>query len=294
MASARAKPPFATWNMHRPIPEILVTTKAPDWGFDFQEVRYGKRGSWDVMTPRLHIAALTTPARHHRGKTTKLFRSLAPSSSVAVPGQEIVGGWEGGMVGLHLIVTASQFERITGREFRKSLIHPYSFTSQSETNPQVVDVPQQLLGILADEAHNASPAGAVFAEQVVNAILQYLVGDGSALRGRASKSPPSTNKVVNKAIDYIRSRLCERTLLSEIADECGVSVQYLCRVFKSHTGCSPHRYIVRARVNHARALIQSSGQTLAEIAIESGFADQSQMSTAFRKVIGANPSSFRD
>jgi AraC family transcriptional regulator len=61
-------------------------------------------------------------------------------------------------------------------------------------------------------------------------------------------------------------------------------------VFTQAVGMSPHRYIVRMRLERAVALMLTRRSGLAEIAACTGFADQSHLSRWVRRVYGASPS----
>jgi len=54
---------------------------------------------------------------------------------------------------------------------------------------------------------------------------------------------------------------------------------YLLRVFRKQVGCPPHEYQTQVRIARARKLIRK-GHSIAEVALESGFFDQSHFSDA--------------
>ena len=55
------------------------------------------------------------------------------------------------------------------------------------------------------------------------------------------------------------------------------------RKFKSHVGLTPHRFLIQNRIRKAQHLLQGGLQT-ADVAIESGFCDQSHFIKCFKKV----------
>jgi AraC family transcriptional regulator len=61
-------------------------------------------------------------------------------------------------------------------------------------------------------------------------------------------------------------------------------------VFAQAVGVSPHRYIVRMRLERAVELMRARRSGLAEIAACTGFADQSHLSRWVRRVYGVSPS----
>ena len=57
-------------------------------------------------------------------------------------------------------------------------------------------------------------------------------------------------------------------------------------------GLAPHEYQVQLRVNRARALLES-GESAAQAALDSGFADQSHLNRHFRRILGLTPGAYR-
>jgi len=70
-------------------------------------------------------------------------------------------------------------------------------------------------------------------------------------------------------------------------------VFHFAREFKRTAGITPHRYILRKRVERAEALVGGSDLSLSEIAIASGFSDQSHLTRRFRQMLGATPKEVR-
>ena len=58
------------------------------------------------------------------------------------------------------------------------------------------------------------------------------------------------------------------------------------RVFKETFSCTPHQYIILQRIERAKSLMLMSKDTLAQIAMECGFVNQSHLSNLFRKIVG--------
>jgi AraC-like DNA-binding protein len=65
------------------------------------------------------------------------------------------------------------------------------------------------------------------------------------------------------------------------------------RTFKAAVGASPRQYITRRRIEMACSMMLSTRESLSEIAVASGFYDQSQLCKAFRKVLGVSPGCWR-
>ncbi len=81
--------------------------------------------------------------------------------------------------------------------------------------------------------------------------------------------------------------------LGAIAATVGVHPVHLARAFRRHFACSPGQWLRHRRAAHVRQLLVGTTLSLAEIAQRCGFADQSQMTKAFRAVFGAPPGRYR-
>ena len=81
--------------------------------------------------------------------------------------------------------------------------------------------------------------------------------------------------------------------LSELAQAVGVHPVTLARGFRKAFGCTVGAYLRRLRLARAAERLAETDASLAEIALEAGFADQSHFSNLFRRETGVSPSAFR-
>jgi AraC family transcriptional regulator len=73
-----------------------------------------------------------------------------------------------------------------------------------------------------------------------------------------------------------------------------LSAYNFARQFKRATGRPPHRYVLARRIERAQQLLQPDGDlSLAEVAADTGFSDQSQFSRQFKRITGITPRQFR-
>lgn len=90
-------------------------------------------------------------------------------------------------------------------------------------------------------------------------------------------------------LQYINHNLKEDLSIETLSARYYVSKYHLMRKFKQETGYTLHNYIVNKRLLMARTLI-SNGMPVTKAAQESGFAEYSTFSRAYRKQFKTNPS----
>jgi AraC family transcriptional regulator len=81
--------------------------------------------------------------------------------------------------------------------------------------------------------------------------------------------------------------------LAEVAREVGFSRFHLLRVFREETGETPHRYLIRRRMERACAELRGGGKPVTEIAAACGYRSTSQFSRAFHREVGVSSSAYR-
>jgi len=159
---------------------------------------------------------------------------------------------------------------------------------ERDTKDEIV---QHLMAALTLEIRAGNPSGPTFLETIVTALIQHALQTPVAV-SRAARRGGLTSPQLRLVLDMIETRLAERPSLIEFAAALDISTRYLCRAFRASTGISLHQFILRRRVDKARALIEAGWLPLCEVAITVGFVDHSQMSATFRKMLNATPSHF--
>jgi AraC-like DNA-binding protein len=91
----------------------------------------------------------------------------------------------------------------------------------------------------------------------------------------------------------MRESLHEEIPLSRLAEECGLSVRHFARGFRQSAGASPHRWLLKYRVEQAQRLLANRVFTLSDIALSCGFADQSHFTRVFTAMVGVGPGAWR-
>ncbi|MBL8752031.1 MAG: helix-turn-helix transcriptional regulator [Planctomycetes bacterium] len=96
-----------------------------------------------------------------------------------------------------------------------------------------------------------------------------------------------------RAIDFVRATYREGVRLEAMADAVGVDRFHLCRSFRQATGCTIGEYARRLRADLAYQRLTIEGASLATVAFDCGFADQSHMTREVSRLYGRSPARLR-
>lgn len=98
---------------------------------------------------------------------------------------------------------------------------------------------------------------------------------------------------LNPAIRYIEQHYAEPISMEKMANLAGLSSTHFNRRFQQLLRCTPTEYLRTVRVQTAGRLLSSSSRPLADIAIDTGFTDQSHFTRCFHKSTGMTPRDYR-
>lgn len=172
------------------------------------------------------------------------------------------------------------------------LVNPDGFELQPRCG---FDDPLLRAGILALQAEAAagSPSGRTYAESIGTSLALHLVKHYAVSRPIARlDSGGLARHRLRRVIEYVHDHLTEDISLSVLAAVGGLSDYHFARCFKQSTGSPPHQYILRRRLELGKRLLLGSNGSVAEIAKQSGFCDQSHFASHFKKVYGMTPKAF--
>ena len=93
--------------------------------------------------------------------------------------------------------------------------------------------------------------------------------------------------------EHVEQHLTDKILSETLAEVAGLSGGHFNRAFKQSIGSSPHQYVTQRRVAAATELLEKSNRSLADIALDVGFADQSHFCRTYVAQTGETPSVCR-
>ena len=146
--------------------------------------------------------------------------------------------------------------------------------------------------MLSNSIESFSSSKAIFGERLLPSPA-IKAADPVPLRSPRRIRGGLAPRKLQRVRDYVHSHLDETINLEALAGIASLSKCHFARAFKQSVGVTPHEYIVQSRVRRAVELIAGTDLALSQIALESGFSDQSHLARRFREHVGTTPSSYR-
>jgi AraC-like DNA-binding protein len=122
--------------------------------------------------------------------------------------------------------------------------------------------------------------------------LRAVVGRTSALPAGRSPRSARDDRALRLARDYLGDQPQRNISLDELADVAGIGKFRLLRLFREQTGLPPHALQIAHRIRRAQRLLEA-GDSIAEAAAATGFADQSHLHRHFRRSLGMTPRQYQ-
>jgi AraC family transcriptional regulator len=137
-------------------------------------------------------------------------------------------------------------------------------------------------------------ANKLFADYAARAVIVHLARTYGSLR---VKGQCGSGGLVpwqeRRAKEMLLADLSGDLNLPDLAGACRLSASHFSHAFRQTVGCPPHQWLLAQRVERAKQLILNTRQPLSEIALETGFADQSHFTRVFTQRVKASPAAWR-
>ncbi len=105
-------------------------------------------------------------------------------------------------------------------------------------------------------------------------------------------NPPLTEAELSRIRGYINDHLAHPIELVDLAVLVNLSRSHFARQFKRSTGVTAIKFVEQCRIMKAQSLLVESALPLVEVALMTGFSDQSHFTRRFRLHVGSTPAAF--
>ncbi len=146
---------------------------------------------------------------------------------------------------------------------------------------------EHVVRALMAELEAPEPAGRIYADGLAVALTTRLLQSFSTVgaAGRQTLSKPQ----IRRLVEFVEANLEHDLTLERLACVAGMSIPHLTTLFRRTMGQSVHAYVMERRVQRARDLLLKRDASIAEVALETGFAHQSHLARWMRRLLGVTP-----
>jgi AraC family transcriptional regulator len=154
---------------------------------------------------------------------------------------------------------------------------------------------RRLMTLLSEEVRAGVPSGKLYSDSLAHALaIRYLLlGE----RPRHQKTDSTVSALppyaLKRVLDRIEHSFQSEISLATLADEAGYSRGHFLKMFRASMGMTPHRYLLKRRIDHARTLLKRPGKSIIDVAADCGFSSQAHLSQVFREHVGVTPGDYR-
>jgi AraC family transcriptional regulator len=138
------------------------------------------------------------------------------------------------------------------------------------------------------------PSGRVFLDSLEQAIAVALV-NGHGVRRRPVKIYRGGlgSARLRRIKELVDAKLEDDLSLDEMAQSVGLSTAHFARMFRKSMGETPHQFVLRQRVERAKAMLRAADTRVLDVAVACGFKTQQHFAQVFRGVCGVSPTEYR-
>ena len=176
------------------------------------------------------------------------------------------------------------FDGITARQL-------YEMVTEKLGNIFTLEDPLSIMNRIAkiyEPFHRKEPIRELLMHKYLNDILVELV-----LYSPMQIKEVQRVSVIEDIRLYIQEHIQEELRIDDLAKQSLMSTYHFIRVFKKHTGMSPHEYIINYRLRIAKSLLIQTNMSINDICYEAGFSSESVFCASFKKNVGVSPSTYR-
>ena len=138
------------------------------------------------------------------------------------------------------------------------------------------------------------PSGRLFLDSVEQAMAVTLV-NGHAVRHRPVQVYRGGlgSARLRRIRELVDAKMEDDLNLDEMAQSVGLSTAHFARMFRKSTGATPHQFVLRQRLERAKAMLRAPDARVLDVAVACGFKTQQHFAQAFRDLWGLSPTEYR-
>jgi len=135
--------------------------------------------------------------------------------------------------------------------------------------------------------------GAAVANDIARELVAAPHRDGGQAQYIARSLPDPTASTLAETRDWALHRLEEELTIEQLAEHARVSARTLTRMWRQETGVSPRRWLLTARIDRVRELLETTPLGVEQIAVRCGLGSGTNLRARFRDAVGTTPTAYR-
>ncbi len=228
-------------------------------------------GAWRGAESRPGLAGMTSGERTSRLRWRSRARETLETVHIHIPHETVAA-------------TIDEYRR-AGAAHRAESLDALVFD-----DPAITRVCLSLVGAVETGAPD------LYAGSAAQFLATHLLSSQGRWPGRhGDERRPGTlsDRRLERVLAYMEARYMEPLSLDELAREAGVSPFHFARLFRARVGLTPHRHVVRLRMDAAAALLAETDRGVLDIALTCGYRTASHFAAAFRRHFAQAPGDYR-
>ncbi|GAA0706739.1 response regulator [Paraclostridium ghonii] len=127
---------------------------------------------------------------------------------------------------------------------------------------------------------------------IIDKFIVNLKTNDNLKKGRYTKDKKDLS--ISASIEYIDNNLGENVSLEQVASICNLSPCYFSKVFKKEVGVNFISYVNDKKINRAKEILETTDNSIINIAIDLGYEDCGYFIRVFKKLQGVTPKKYRE
>ena len=153
---------------------------------------------------------------------------------------------------------------------------------------------EPLLGRMIDEIRSAAHPSTLLLDSLFESLgirlaQKHVCSSSRGMPGAVALAPHRLRRV----LEFIDVNLGHAIALADLVTAAGTSQFHFSHAFRMATGISPYHYLIRRRIEYAKVLLLTTGDSLETISSSCGFVRKHQFSVMFKRACGVGPKRFR-
>ena len=157
------------------------------------------------------------------------------------------------------------------------------------------EVVEALAQAVLRELASASPLPGrrLYFESIGYALAGHVVRTYAHLDLREPFGEELAGNKLNDLAEFIDDSLGQPIGIADMAIRVGLPLRRFADSFKKTTGLTPYQFVVRRRIKYAKRLLRIGTLPIVDVALRTGFANQSHFTAVFTRLTGMTPSRWR-